>query len=134
TTPVTTTSTSSLITLSTTTTSSPGTTTTTTLLSLKFTTDLGTTSCGGAGLSPAPASPLTGKIFSDDTCSTQTNDLGRGCLYIGGGNGKAIPPGSVPAGATSYFDVNGTNLNASNGTGTLDCTKAAGPAKYCLNN
>jgi hypothetical protein len=136
---LTTTTTTTLITLtsstaSTTTTTSAVSTTTTQPLSLKFTNDPGTTSCGGAGLSPAPASPFTGKLFSDDTCSTQTNDLGRGCLYIGGGNAKAIPPGAVPSGATSYFDINGSNLLASDGTGTLDCTKAAGPGKYCLNN
>ena len=124
-----------------TTTTSPGATTTTTLptgpLSLKFVNTLGTTSCGGAGLSPgASCSPVacSGELDSDAGCTTKTNDLGNGCLYIGGGNGKAIPPGGVPSGAVSYLDISGTNLVASAGTGTLDCSKAAGPAKVCINN
>ncbi len=105
-------------------------------LSLKFTNIAGSTSCGSPGLSTPPAAPFTGKLFDDTGCSTPSSvaNLGRGCLYIGGGNAKAIPPGAVPAGATNYLDISGANLVASNGTGTLDCTKAAGPAKYCLNN
>ncbi len=103
-------------------------------MSLKFTNVPGTPSCGGAGLSPAPSAPFTGALFSNTACSTKTNDLGRGCLYIGGGNAKAIPPGGVPSGATNYLNVSGANLVASAGTGTLDCTKAAGPTKVCLNN
>ena len=128
----TTTTTTATTTTSTTTTTHPP-----TEARLAFTTTAGTTSCGGAGLAPGPScSPVTctGELDSDTTCSTKTNDLGRGCLYIGGGNAKAIPPGAVPAGATSYFDIVGTNLFASDGTGTLDCTKGAGPAKGCLNN
>ncbi len=117
----------------TTTTAAP-TTTTTIPLSLKFTNVAGSTSCGGPGLSPVPAAPFTGELDSDTACSTKTNDMGRGCLYIGGGNGKAIPPGAVPSGATNYLNISGSNLVASNGTGTLDCTKAAGPSKVCLNN
>jgi len=130
----TTTSTSSTTITTASTTTSTTVTTTTIPLSLKFTNTPGTTSCGGAGLSPAPAAPFTGELDSDTACSTKTNDLGRGCLYIGGGNAKAIPPGAVPSGATNYLDVSGSNLVASNGTGSLDCTKAAGPGKYCLNN
>ena len=127
-------------TTTTTTTSPGGSTTTTTIggpMSLKFSNTAGTTSCGGAGLSPGPScSPVacSGELDSDTACSTKVVDLGEGCLYIGGGNGKAVPPGAVPAGATSYFDVVGTDLFASDGTGTLDCTKGAGPGKVCLNN
>ena len=118
------------------------TTTTTTLppgsKSLRFTPTAGTTSCGGAGLSPPPScSPAacTGELDSDTSCTTKTNDLGLGCLYIGGGNAKTIPPGAIPyAGAAYYFNISGTNLLGSAGTGTLDCTKAAGPSKVCLNS
>ena len=102
--------------------------------SLAFTTVAGTTSCGGAGLSPGAAPPFCGELDSDTACSTKINDLGRGCLYIGGGNAKAIPPGQVPSGATSFFDISGWNLVASNGTGALTCTKGSGPGKNCLNN
>ena len=105
-------------------------------MSLKFTNVAGSSSCGGPGLSPVPSAPFTGALFSDTGCATPTtpSDLGRGCLYIGGGNAKAIPPGGVPAGATNYLDISGSNLVASAGTGSLDCTKAAGPGKVCLNN
>src|SRR5213593_3770759 len=126
-------------TTTTTTTSPGGSTTTTTIggpMSLKFSNTAGTTSCGGAGLSPGPSCspvPCTGELDSNTTCTTKIVDLGKGCLYIGGGNAKAIPPSAVPSGSQNYLDVSGTNLVASNGTGSLDCTKAAGPGKVCIN-
>ncbi len=124
--------------MTTTTTTHPTTTTCTqggdVPLSLGFTNTPGTTSCGSAGFGSAPAAPFNGELDSDTACSTKINDLGRGCLYIGGGNAKAIPPGQVPSGATSFFDICGSNLVASNGAGALTCTKGAGPSKNCLNN
>jgi hypothetical protein len=134
--PTTTTAAPTTTTAAPTTTTAAPTTTTTIQMSLKFTNVAGSSSCGGPGLSPVPAAPFTGALFSDTACSTPTtpSDLGRGCLYIGGGNAKAIPPGQVPSGATNYLNISGSNLVGSNGTGTLDCTKAAGPGKVCLNN
>ena len=109
--------------------------TTTTLppMSLVFTTTAGTTDCGPAGLTTAPATPVSGELDSDTGGTTKIVDLGLGCLYVGGGGATIIPPGPIPAGAASYFDIQGSNLVASNGTGTLDCTKGAGPGTHCIN-
>ena len=101
---------------------------------LSFTTAVGTTSCGGPGLNPGPTTPFSGELDSDTTCMTKIADLGLSCLYIGGGNGKAIPPGSVPENVALVFEVNGSNLFASSGTGSKDCTHGAGPGKQCINN
>jgi hypothetical protein len=100
---------------------------------LSFVTGTGTTNCGSAGLASAPSAPFAGEIDSDTAGTTKISDLGLGCLYVGGGNANTIPPGPIPSGATSYFDVSGTNLNASNGRSIYDCTKGAGPGKHCIN-
>src|SRR5207249_9048224 len=92
--------------------------TTTTMLSLKFTSGSGTTSCGSAGFNPSAASePFSGEIDSNTGGTTKITDLGLACLYVGGGKATVIPPGATPAGALSYLNVQGTNLVASNGTG-----------------
>jgi len=106
------------------------------VLSLKFTTTSGTTACGSAAppgnfLPGAP--PFSGQVADDTGGTNNIYGLGLGCLIIGGGGNKAVGPGKIPAGATSFFDLSGTsNLVASAGTGTLTCTKAAGPSKACL--
>lgn len=121
----------------TTTTTTVGNTTTTTgpppANSLSFITGAGTTSCGTAGLGTPAAAPFSGEIDSDTAGTTKVKDLGLGCLYVGGGNATTIPPGPIPAGATSFFNVSGTNLLASNGTSAYDCTKGTGPGKHCIN-
>src|SRR5206468_1620010 len=70
----------------TTTTAAPTTTTTLGPQSLRFTSKGGTPSCGSAGFNPSPASsPFSGEIDSDTAGTTKINDLGLGCLYVGGG-------------------------------------------------
>jgi hypothetical protein len=92
----------------------------------------GTSFCGGAGLSPGPSAPFGGAIFSDTACTTKLSDLGLACLDLGGGNAVNVPPGPVVDGASNVFDISGSNLLASNGTGKFDCTKGAGPGKHCI--
>lgn len=122
----------------TTSTSQAGTTTTTvpgTTDQLVVTTTVGTGNCGGAGLTPGPSAPFSGEIDSDATCTTKVRDLGLGCLYFGGGAANAVPPGLIPDGASTYLDVAGpTTLVASFGTSSKDCSRAAGPARHCVNN
>jgi hypothetical protein len=78
--------------------------------------------------------PFSGEIDSDTAGTTKVSDLGLGCLYIGGGNSVAVPPGAIPDNTRSINDFNGNQLFGSDGTGPADCTKAAGPAKSCINN
>ena len=106
------------------------------LTKLAFTNSAGTTNCGGitnnVTFTPPTSAPFSGEIDSDLACTTKIADLGLGCLYIGGGGASIVPPGATPDGATNIFDISGTNLVASNGTGPRDCTKGAGPAKHCI--
>jgi hypothetical protein len=120
----------------TTTTSVVGTTTTTSpsFTKLKVTTNAGSTSCGGAGLIPAPVGPFSGELDSDTAGTTKIIDLGLGCLYIGGGFATAVPPDKIPDGADSVFTVSGSNLTPNAGTGSADCTNGAGPSKHCFND
>ena len=119
----------------TTTTSVPTTTTSTTvpivLTKLAFTTTVGTTTCGGAKLNPAPTAPFSGELDSDVACTTKTNDLGLGCLNIGGGKGN-VPPAVLPAGATVNFGISGSTLTANAGSSPDNCTLGAGPGKHCI--
>jgi hypothetical protein len=92
----------------------------------------GTSNCGGPGLSPLPSPPLGGAIFSDTACTTKLADLGLACFDSGGGNAINVPPGPVVDGASTVFDISGSNLVASSGTGPRDCTKGAGPGKHCI--
>ena len=122
-----------------TTTTTPGATTTTTTTppptSLKFTTVAGTTGCGSNGFSNPALAPFSGEIDSDTGGTTKLDDLGLGCLYLGGGNTTVYAGATVPAVATSYFGIgSGGSLIASSGTGRADCTRGAGPGKHCVNN
>jgi hypothetical protein len=118
------------------------TTTTTTLMcpavsgtKLAFTTAVGTSSCGPAGLATPPAAPLSGELDSDTSCSTKIADLGLGCLCFGGGGATIVACGKIPDGATSLLDISGPGtLAGSTGTSSNDCTKGAGPGKHCANN
>ena len=102
---------------------------------LSFTTAVGTASCGNAGLTTPPASPLSGELDSDTGCTTKLADLGLGCLYFGGGNATVVAGGKIPDGATSFLDVSGPGtLSGSAGTSEQNCTLGAGPGKHCVNN
>jgi len=100
---------------------------------LSFTTSQGVTTCGGAGLNPPPGAPASGAIFSDTGATTKIDDLGLGCLYIGGGKATTVPPSLIPDGATNFFMISGMNLVAQKATGAASCTAGAGPGKHCVN-
>jgi len=105
---------------------------------LKFKTAPGTTSCGGAAFTPDASAPFSGNLFDDTACTTATAggaaQLGRGCLYFGGGKASLIPPGLIPDGTTSTFSITGaTTLGGNAGTGPKDCTNGSGPGKHCVN-
>jgi hypothetical protein len=138
TTTTTTVTTTTVTTSTTSTTTTSSTTTTTAPPILSFTTTVGTTNCGPAGLTANPSAPLSGAIYSDTSCTTNVRDLGLGCLYFGGGDGTVVPPGRIPDQATSIFGVTGTppavTLVANNGTSANNCTKGAGPGMHCVNN
>jgi hypothetical protein len=101
---------------------------------LSFTTTVGTTNCGPAGLTSSPSPPFSGEIDADTAGTTKISDLGLGCLYFGGGNGTVVPPGRIPDGAQSFLDVSGSTLSASAGTSAANCTLGAGPTRHCVNN
>ena len=141
TTTTTTTTTLNPTTTTTTTVTFPATTTTATiplppLGHVVFTIGQGTTDCGGPGFSPPALAPFTGEV--DNAMGAKIGDLGLGCLYFGGGDASALPPSSLPDGPTSILDVTGIaglalTLSGSDGTGTADCTRGAGPGMHCLN-
>src|SRR5262249_60613250 len=93
-----------------------------------------TSGCGGPGLSPAASSPFVGEL--DDATATKIADLGRGCLYYGGGNGGVLSPLAEAAGATTLFSLSGTDptfaVAANAGSSPKDCSIGAGPATHCL--
>src|SRR5262249_48897835 len=60
-------------------------------------------------------------------------DLGLGCLYIGGGGGTVIPPSLISDHSISTFDVSGTTLASSIGTGMNDCSKGPAGTSHCIN-
>ena len=102
---------------------------------LSFTTAVGTTSCGSAGFGTPPASPVSGELDSDTACTAKINDLGRGCLYFGGGNATVVAGGKIPDAATSFLTIAGPGtLGASAGTSPKNCTRGAGPNRHCVNN
>jgi hypothetical protein len=101
---------------------------------LLFTTVPGTTSCGGAGLSPPAGAPTSGQLYSDTGASTPIagGALGLGCLYIGGGNATSVPPDQIPDQSTEILSVSGGTLSANAGTGPADCTQGAAATKHCI--
>ncbi len=136
---VTTTSHSTSTASSTSTTPPPSTTSTTVAgcpTRLAFTTTAGTTSCGGAALSPGAAAPFTGAIFSATTGGTKVADLGLSCLYVGGGGNTSTAPNGNPDGPTTVFGVNACNgstltLVGNAGSGRQDCSLAPFATKHC---
>src|SRR5262249_33277402 len=121
---------------STTTTSTSSTTTTTQAFTkLSFTTAIGTTSCGPAGLGTPPPTPVSGELDSDTGCATKIVDLGLGCLYFGGGAATVVAGGKIPDSATSFLNISGPGtLTGSPGTSNQNCTLGAGPGRHCINN
>jgi hypothetical protein len=98
-----------------------------------FATTNGTTSCGGATLSPAPQPPASGSI--SDT-SAKIADLGLSCLYVGGGGNTATAPNPNPDGGASVFSVgscSGSTLNLGGNAGSApsDCTMGPAATKHC---
>src|SRR4029077_4508822 len=117
------------------TTTSTTTTTTQAFTKLSFTTAVGTTNCGPAGLATPPAMPFSGTLTNDTGCSTTIADLGLGCLYFGGGNATVVAGGKIPDAATSFLNISGPGtLTGSTGTGPANCTVGAGPGMHCVNN
>lgn len=91
----------------------------------------GTTDCGGASIDPNPAPPFSGALY--DTNGVQVKDLGLGCQYVG-----ALPPTSLPDGATSIMDVVGISasgllLAGGDGDGPSTCTRGAAMTRHCVN-
>jgi len=95
----------------------------------------GTTQCGGAGLNPAALAPFSGQLYSDTgaTSPVAGGQLGRGCLYIGGGAALNVPPNKIPDSAPSFFNISGPgSLTGSAGTGSTDCTLGVASTSSCI--
>src|SRR5688572_25298741 len=107
--------------------------------SLIFRTGAGTTDCGSVGLPPSnPADPPFAGELQDGAGAT-LNELGLGCLYIGGGN-STVPGGVTPDNAPNTYAVDlicnaGDQLilQGSPGTSSRDCSLGAGPTRFCAN-
>jgi hypothetical protein len=134
------TTTSSSSTTSTSSTSTSVTTSTVTTTTLGFTqykltlttSTAGTTFCGTAGFSSPALAPFGGEL--DDGTATKVADLGKGCLYFGGGNATAVPGGLLPSTSSSILNITGsTTLGAHTGTNT-SCTKGALATNHCGKN
>jgi len=101
-----------------------------------FTIVAGTANCGGHGLVPNAAAPTTGAIY--DGNNVKLADLGLGCFYAGDGLSNALPSSQLVPGTKNYLGLGTVNglaftLTASDGTGTLDCSRGAGPNSHCYN-
>lgn len=96
-----------------------------------FTVLPGSPSCA---LNPPPEGLISGSV--QNGASVTIGELGLGCLYAG-----ALEGLSLPSGGTAFLDVTGVQLlppavtlGGSDGTGTFDCTRGAGPDRYCTND
>jgi hypothetical protein len=107
---------------------------------LLFSTQLGTTVCGGAAFIPAPQPPFSGTIYSDAACTTPilNGNLGLGCLYLGGGGNTRTGPNSNPDGPTSILDVTSCTGNlltiGSHASDLNTCTQGALAVSHCAKN
>src|ERR1051326_300510 len=94
---------------------------------IKFTTTAATSSCGSAGLTTPPSAPSSGAIDSDTTGTVTISNLGRGCLYFGGGNATVIAGARIPDGARALIAVRPGRLAGSDTGDPETCTVKAGP-------
>lgn len=83
---------------------------------------------------PTPDGDKSGELtYSDNS----TGNLGKGCLYFGGGGNRITPPAPIPDGSTIPFAAlcpgGSVNLQASAGTGPAQCSRGVATAKHCLN-
>ncbi len=68
------------------------------------------------------------------------SQLGKGCLYFGGGSNINVPGAQIPVGSDSYFGIvsqagSVLTIGPSNGTGAKpqdNCSNPAGPTKVCV--
>src|ERR1051326_936321 len=98
----------------------------------------GSASCGAPALTPPPLPPFAGEVDNPD--GTTRGDLGRGCLYFGGGGAGVFPGTAIPDGGTSILRVTAISLTGvaltlggDPGDGAADCTLGAAPTRHCLN-
>jgi hypothetical protein len=105
---------------------------------LHFSTQLGTSMCGGPAFQQLPVAPFAGAIYSDTACTTKLNDLGLGCLYLGGGGNSRTGPNQNPDGPTAVFAVTacaGNTLTLGGQAGPLTtCTQGPLPSRHCAKN
>jgi len=137
-----TTSTSSSSTTSTSVTTTSVTTSTVTTTTIGFTqykltlttSTAGTTFCGGGGFSTPANAPFTGDLKDGTATHIANSDLGKGCLYFGGGTNTAVPGGLLPSAASSILNITGGSttltLGASTGAQTT-CTKGVQATAHC---
>jgi hypothetical protein len=141
TTVTTTSSTSSSSTSSTSTSVTTSTVTTTTLGFTQYkltltTSTAGTTFCGSAGFGIPTLAPFGGQL--NDGLSVKIADLGKGCLYFGGGTATAVPGGALPSTSSSILNITGgtppsLTLGANTGPPT-SCTKGVKATNHCAKN
>lgn len=92
----------------------------------------GTTFCGTAGFSSPALAPFGGEL--DDAGLVKIADLGKGCLYFGGGNATAVPGGLLPSTSSTLLDITGaTTLGAHTGA-AASCTKGVLGTNHCGKN
>ena len=85
----------------------------------------------------SPGTDGVGACIVDADCMSLST-LGSGCLYIGGGNAKIVPPGPTPNGSTTVFGVadcsqNALALTATDTGNARTCTVGPQTIKHCVN-
>lgn len=91
---------------------------------------------------PAAAAPTNGELRDSANVLIAGSQLGKGCLYFGGGTNVNVPGARIPTGSDSYFSIvsqAGTvlTIGPSAGIGAkpqTNCTNPAGPGTVCVDN
>ena len=105
---------------------------------LTFTLGAPTTYCGFPGQTDPADPPISGELRDAMDVKVAAGDLGSGCLYIGGGNAKIVPPGPTPNGSTTVFGIadcsqNAVTLAPTNTGNARTCTAGPQTSKHCVN-
>jgi hypothetical protein len=80
---------------------------------------------------PATA-PFGGEL--DDAGLVKIADLGKGCLYFGGGSATAVPGGALPSTSFNILDITGASTLGPHVGASTSCTKGVLGTNHCGKN
>jgi len=61
-------------------------------------------------------------------------DLGKGCLYFGGGNATSVPGGALPSTSFNLLDITGATTLGPHAGASTSCTQGVAATNHCGKN